>query len=153
MKPFVGTVICLLIICYAQPAAADWSMYKKGELRSENRNTFRIDRGGNGPVRAWLVLRTQVAGAFESRLPLYRVDTGKVHDLQSALKVQTDKNKNRWIRWQIDDGTGEIGTELRELMNGTEIVFQYYLPGGEIQESIFPLKGAKEAIGDIMGKN
>ena len=78
------------------------------------------------------------------------MDSNKTHSLKSARNVVTDEKKNRWIRWQIHDGKGETNDALLELMNGKELVFQYYLPGGVIKESIFSLKGAKEAIEEIL---
>lgn len=140
----------LLPLCFAVPATADWATYKKAELRSKDKNILRIDRSSNGPVRAQFILRPKVTGAFESKLPIYQVDNNMIHDLQSAKNMKTDKKKNYWILWEIYDGKGDINDDLLELMNGKEVVFQYYLPGGMIKESIFSLKGAKEAIGEVL---
>jgi len=140
----------ILVFFFAFQSAADWTVYKRVEARSEDRNILRIERNSGGPGTAWFILSSQAKGVFESRLPLYRVDNNEVHDLQNADKMQTDKNKNYWIRWQIYDGKGYISDDLLELINGKEAVFQYYLPDGEIRESIFSLKGAKEAIEEIL---
>ena len=140
----------ILILFPAVQSAADWSVYKKIEARSEDKSILRIERYSGGPVRAWFILSRRAEGAFESKLPLYRVDNNEVHNLQNAEKMHTDKNKNYWILWQIYDGKGDISDDLLELINGKEAVFQYYLPDGEIRESIFSLKGAKEAFGEIL---
>lgn len=148
MRLLAATI--LLLLCFVVPATADWATYKSAQVRSKDKNILRIDRSSNGPVRAQFTLRPKVTGAFESKLPIYQVDNNKIHDLQSAKNMKTDKKKNYWILWQIYDGKGDINDDLLELMNGKEVVFQYYLPGGMIKESIFSLKGAKEAIGEVL---
>ena len=140
----------LLFFCLAVPAEAGWSIYKRAAIRSQDKNILRIDRQSGSPVRAWFFLRHKAAGAFESKFPLYRVDNHEVRDLESAKDVRTDKKKNYWVRWHIYDGKGDINDDLRELMNGKEMIIQYYLPGGVIKESIFPLKGAREAIEEVL---
>jgi hypothetical protein len=37
-------------------------------------------------------------------------------------------------------------------MNGRQATFQYYLPDGTIKETTFSLKGAKEAIREVLSE-
>lgn len=83
----------ILIIFPAVQSAADWSVYKKIEARSKDKSILRIERYSGGPVRVWFILSRRAAGAFESKLPLYRVDNNEVHNLQSAEKMRTDNDR------------------------------------------------------------
>lgn len=140
----------MLLFAFTLPAMADWKIYKRAEVRSNNNNIMRIDRNSGGSVCVWFILNPKVRGVFESKLPLYQVDRNEVNDLQLARKEERDKDKSHWIQWAIYDGKGALSEDLLELMNGNEVVFQYYLPDGEIRESIFSLKGAKEAIEEVL---
>jgi len=35
-------------------------------------------------------------------------------------------------------------------MNGKSVVFQYYMPDGEIKETTFSLEGTREALGELL---
>jgi len=129
-------------------AMANWKVEKRATARGNNKNHLQIDQKPNGSVQILLVLRSEEKGAFDSQLPLYKVDENKVHDFKTVkiIKIRT----NRWIRWEIWDGNGKPSKELLELMNGKQVVFQYYLSDGTIKEMVFPLKGAKEAIEEVI---
>ena len=141
-------VIILLILTMFVSANADWSIYKKIEHRSKEGHIFRIDINYRRTIQAWLILKKTTAGVFETKMPLYRVDTNDVHDLRLIKNISTDKD--RWIAWVISVGKGKPSPDLIELMNGREVTFQYYLPDGTIKETTFDLKGAREAIEEIL---
>ncbi|UCF91869.1 MAG: hypothetical protein JSW39_26960 [Desulfobacterales bacterium] len=137
--------------CVAADAVADWTFYRSTAVRSPEKHTFRIDRASNKPANAWFILWPRMKGAFASKLPLYQVDENPVHDLNLVKRgLEVNPEKDHWIKWQIFDGKGPLNDELREFMNGKEVTFQYYLPDGTIKETTFDLKGAREAIEEIL---
>jgi hypothetical protein len=146
-------LIVLFLLVFSKPTSADWSVYKKAEVRSENGHKLRIDRYQKGEIRGWLVLKRKIPGVFESRLPLYQIDDNKVHDLEEIKnKISINDNKDRWIRWAISDKNEPISSDLLEFMNGKLATFQYYLPDGTIYEATFKLKGAKKAIEAVLSE-
>ncbi len=141
-----GLIVMLCVFCFAATAFPGWKLYKSAKLRNKEQNTLKIDRVEGHKALAWLLLKRKNARAFASGTPLYQVDDGPVHDLASMPAWRTDPEAKRWIRWEIWNGKGTFSPLLLELMNGKRVVFQYYLPDGEIVETAFSLEGAKEAI-------
>ena len=144
--------VAILSLCFVASAVADWSIYRQVQLRNVDKNYLRFSGPPEGPVYAWLLFGRKIPGVFKSKYPLYQVDGNEVSNLKAAQKVQTDKNKENWVRWQIYDGKGGISDELKEFMHGKEAVFQYYYPSGMIKETTFDLTGAKEAIEGVLRK-
>ena len=139
----------LIFLCFVTCAYADnWTTYKKAEIRSKEKNIFRIDCVSNSSVRAWLILRNAPEGVFKSKLPIYQIDKNEIHNLEQKKKKKV--NEDRWIRWIISERKGMPESDLLEFMNGNEVTFQYYLPDGSIKESTFSLEGAREAIQEIL---
>ena len=145
-------IFVILSLCFAAAAVADWSIHRQVQLRNIDKNYLRFSGPPGGPVYAWLILGRKVPGVFKSKYPLCQVNGNEVSNLKAAQKVQTDKNKEHWVRWQIYDGKGGISDELKEFMHGKEAVFQYYYPSGMIKETTFDLTGAKEAIEGVLRK-
>ena len=141
-------VVVSLVFCLAVPAFAGWSMYKRASIQSKEKNTLRFDGNSKGPIRAWFILKRKTPGVFASKLPQYKVDSGDVRNVEGAKNGKV--SKNRWVRWEIYDGKGTPGPALLEFMNGKTVVFQYYMPDGEIKETTFSLEGAREAIGELL---
>ena len=141
-------VVVSLVFCFAAPAFAGWNIYKRVSIQSEEKNTLRFDCNSKGPIRAWFILKRKTPGVFASKLPQYKVDSGDVLDFEGAKNRKV--SKNRWVRWEIYDGKGKPGPAILEFMNGKSVVFQYYMPDGEIRESTFSLEGAREAIGELL---
>ena len=110
---------------------------------------LRLDSSQKDVVRVWLILGTKQEGAFLNRSVLYRVDEQKIHDLRHAANISVDKSKSMWLRWVISE-KGLKGNDLQELTKGKMVVFQYYLPDGEIKETAFILDGLTEAVKEII---
>ena len=145
----LGVILVILLCCVA--AYAEWTIYKRIEQRSPEGHVLRLDTVPENSIRAWFLLRNNTAGVFKHKMPLYQVDNNDIHDLQLIKNIKT--REDRWIRWIISDKTGKPSPDLIELMDGTEVRFQYYLPDGTIKETTFDLKGAREAIGEILNTN
>jgi hypothetical protein len=62
-------------------------------------------------------------------------------------EVKTDTNN--WLRWQIQDGKKLLNGEFLEIIEGKQLIIQYYLPDGSIKETNFYLEGIKAAISEI----
>ena len=149
MLKFLKLVVVVMVICcLAVPAMAGWKVYKSASIRSKGKHTLRFDKNSGGPIQAWFILRRKTKGVFASKLPLYRVDNDSTRDLKG--KKNSKVSKNRWVRWEIDDGKGTPDATLLEFMNGKTVVFQYYMPDGKIKETTFSLEGAREAIGELL---
>ena len=136
------------VITISHAAAGEWSIYKRIQIRNENMDVLRLDSSQNDIVRVWLILGTEQEGAFLNRSVIYRVDEHKIHDLRHATNISVDKSKSMWLRWIISE-EGLKGNDLRELTKGKMIVFQYYLPDGEIKETAFILDGLMKAVREI----
>ena len=143
-------VIVFSILCVASLTASQWTIYRRADLRNKDGHNLRFDSNRGGAVQAWLILGRIVNGVFASKLPLYQVDDKGVHDLQVASKILTDKEKQRWIRWEISKDGAPVSKALSEFMNGKQVVFQFYQPDGTIKETTFLLEGAKAAINEIL---
>ena len=141
-------VIILVILSSFISANAEWAIYKRIEQRSKEGHVLRIDTDTNNIIRAWFILKQKTADVFKSKLPLYQVDNHDVHDLQLIKKKRV--KKDQLIRWMISNRKRMPDPDLVEFMNGKEVTFQYYLPDGTIKETSFDLKGAHEAIEEIL---
>lgn len=134
-----------LIGALSAPAYAGWSVYRRVQLRNTKKHRLRFDRGGEGPIRVWLFLKSHKQGNLKTKPPLYKVDGGPVRNLNAMEGLKAHKT-GRWIRWEIDDGKGKPDPALEEFLNGKQVVFQFYRPDGRICETVFELEGLKEAI-------
>ncbi len=81
---------------------AGWKTYKRAQIENNNRIILRFDSPApDAPVRAWLILRPKQVGAFEGKLPLYQVDNNKIHAIEKFAGIQTNNEKDYWIRWNV----------------------------------------------------
>lgn len=150
-RKFSKLILLLLVLLFFShpPVHAEWSIYKRALLRNNDGNQIRFDTSSAG-IRIMFFLRKKDNGVFADRLPSYRIDGHEVYRIEKGkseypgLRV----SKNRWVRWTIS-GKEEFSPRLEEFMNGQEAVFQYYRKNGQIVETIFNLKGAREAILEI----
>ena len=142
------SIIILIGLSFLSTANAQWTAYKRIENKNKQGHVLRFDTGTRNTLDAWFILKKETPGAFKSKLPLYKVDNNDVHDLKLAEKKQI--SENRWIKWQISSNNNPPSGELLEIMNGKEIVFQYYLPDGTIKETNFSLEDAREAIVELL---
>ncbi|MBN1829227.1 MAG: hypothetical protein JW884_08820, partial [Deltaproteobacteria bacterium] len=129
----IATMCCLISAANAN----QWSLYRQAQIKNSDNNHLRFDCTAGKSLRAWLILGKAAEKAFAERLPLYKIDDQPVRNLQKFEGIQTDKDKTRWIYWEVCDGKGGTDLFMREFMNGKEVVFQYYLPNGEIRETAF----------------
>ena len=151
-KWFKLFVIIFAIFCMAQTASAEWKVRKTAEVRNEDRYMFRVTLGDDGIVRGWLHMPKDMPNVFGSKLPVYQIDDNKVREIPPAKEgTFMDPEKKRWIAWKFSATNQNPGEELMEIMTGHEITFQYYMPDGAIYETTFSLKGAKEAIEEVVG--
>lgn len=100
-------------------------------------------------------------GNFEvlgSQLPMYRIDALPPVDIESSKRVdkligrRSFSAEPKWVNFSVWHGQGEplTGT-LRNFMDGSRVVFRYYLLGGGYKETSFDLQGAKAAIAEAVG--
>ncbi len=153
MKKLKILVVMLGVLCFSSTAFSGWQIFKQAQLRSQDKNYLRIEADNyeqNRKVKVWFILNVKTTGVFASKPPLYQVDDGQVHELDSANDRVIEKKDDRWVRWQIWDGKGAVSPDLLEFINGKSVVFQYYLPDGEIKETTFSLEGVKEVIEDFV---
>lgn len=146
-------VLLLTIGVLGQTAfGGGWTVQKQAEMTNVEKRTFRISKTGNDVVRAWFILGGELREAFSGKLPVYRVDGNRVRNLSEYQSgFVTDREKSRWISWVLSRSVVNYSDELQEIIVGSEIVFQYYMPDGAIYETTFSLEGAKEAIEEVLG--
>jgi hypothetical protein len=149
LKFLKSFIIFFFILSFSVSASAEWKVIKRAQIKNKDKNLLRFERISEGPVRVWLIMKSMEAAISESKMPIYQVDNKNIHDLTYADDLYMDKGKNKWIRWLISDDKNIPSDDLQEIMNGTFIVFQFYLPDGKIKETIFNLKGAKDAIDEL----
>jgi hypothetical protein len=144
-------VFLLVFLISVPPCFAGWKVLKRAEIRNQQRDKLRIEVSSGVAVRAWLILGRKKSGDFVYKSPLYKIDKNDVHSLKSAKGLIVDKN-SRYISWIISDKMKPLSRELLDLMQGNQIVFQYYLRDGTIIETEFNLAGAEKAIRAIINE-
>jgi hypothetical protein len=141
-------LVIFAFIAHPCQLMATWRVYKFAEIENEDHNTLRFHRKWNGPIYAWFVVKSKFEDVFKEKLPLYRIDDRAIHNLQHQENLRS--NKDTWIKWPIYDGSGPINEQMLEFMNGKILTFQYYLPDGEIRETVFHLDGVRDAINELL---
>ena len=144
-------VFTLFAACFAQSRAwAEWDYYKRVRVRNEQGDRLRFG-GWNGQyVRIWLILGSNEKGAFEHKLPVYRIDDHPVRRLKrDATYPHLRVREGRWIRWRLSEGQNP-SARLQEFMHGDRVVFQYTREDGKIIETAFSLQGAASALGSLL---
>lgn len=120
------------------------------QIQNQKRDFLRFDLDKNGSVRVWLILMPKKPMAFKKRRPIYKIDDNPYHDLKLVLNYKTNYEKDEWVRWNIVPHMRSSSDELLEFINGRSLVFQYYLPDGSIEETIFSLINADHQIGKLL---
>ena len=143
-------VLCVVALLIGTNAWANWQAYKHIQLRASDGNHFRLSCRGSSEVRAWFILARKIPGAFQKRFALYQVDNNPVRDLNEVKGTAADKNGDHSLRWPISNSLDPPSESLREIVEGKEITFQYYLPDGMIKETTFQLEGIQQAIKELV---
>lgn len=150
-KIFIIIVCSLFLLLFFSPTIhADWAIYKQVQVRNSQKHYLRFDSSNGKTIKVWFILKGKDNGVFSKKLPVYRVDNNDIHEISqgkayNGLKIR----KGKWIRWTISGGE-KSSEELKEFINGKEVVFQYYRDDGKIMEAIFSLEGIKEAISELL---
>ncbi len=153
IKKHLFIVLFLLIISllFVPSNYASWDIYKRVSLRNKAGHRLVFECNKSKYIRVWLKLNTQKEeNVVFNKLPVYRVDNYDIHKIgkekyEKKIKILV----GHYISWIISNRE-RPSKELREFMNGREVVFQYYRDDGKIMEAVFPLDGAKEAIEEIL---
>ena len=145
-KLFVLTVALILL---GTNTFASWQVYKHIQVKASDGNWFRLGRVSGSKVRAWFILGKRVPGVFRRQFVLYQVDQNPVRDLNEVKGTTANKEADSWLIWPISNSLGSPSESLREIIDGKEITFQYYLPDGMIKETTFDLEGLKQAIKEL----
>ena len=131
---------------------------KSADVVNQQGHSLAIYRRSNGSV--WLNFRLSTKSfdqlAAEQTLE-FRVDKFKSHTIpmSAALEIQLNSLglqlyswEPKWVNFLIWDGKEQNGRGemLNHLMQGSKVVFRYYLFTGGYKETSFPLNGAASAI-------
>ena len=140
----------LLILLFTSISHASWDIYKRIQIKSTQGDYLRFESINGKYIRLQFGLRHQDKGVFFNKQALYRIDGNDLHIIKKDKNYKKLKIKiGYYINWII--AYGKIPSkELREFMDGKEVVFQYYRDDGEIMEAVFLLDGIKETIGEIL---
>lgn len=153
----------LLIACSL--LRADWTVEKRvdsmtdREIRlavSTNAEGFLLQFYRNTDNSVWATFRLPDTGSdvLGSDAPVYRVDKHPPTTIgpQSPLLPSSFEVKPKWLNWLVfhGDGPANRGT-LRDIMEGTRVIFRYFLFTGGYKETSFSLVGAKAVIADALG--
>lgn len=168
-----NALLLSLLMLLAPPIAfADWRVIvstdsmtdkelRKAETRNESGHSFSIYRTPSGTVYANFSLSNDSLEVLDARLPTYRIDKLPPVDLDRSNSVSRtiakvggptlSDSKPRWVNFLLSHGEGDANSgALREIMDGTRIVFRYWLFDGGCRETSFDLAGAKSAIASAL---
>lgn len=141
----VGGVFIASCLIPAQ-ADAEWQLYKNVSVFSRDGHGLRLETVNGKNIMIYFILRHEDKLVFDKKFPVYRVDDNNVHRIEKGEKFRgLRERKGRWIRWEISQGS-HPSKALSELMNGQQLVFQYYRNDGKIMEAMFQIGGAQQAI-------
>lgn len=90
-------------------------------------------------------------------LPIYRVDKREPERIvgrafEESTDIPSARAKPKWVHFLLWHGEGRtaVAGTLRDLMDGDQVVFRYFLFTGGYKETRFSLEGAKEAIAEAL---
>jgi hypothetical protein len=129
-------------------ADGDWWMVRSATILSSENHRLVFSRRMDGPIYVSFQFVRAIEGAHTVRLPVYRVDDNERHDLELIDNVEVKENK--WVKWIVFDGKGKPNEDILDFKDGQEVVFQYYMPDGTINEVTFLLNGAKQAVSEFL---
>lgn len=148
----------------AGSAGARWSVVTEtfegvtpgiGVARVENASghSFRIYRDGGGVVRAILGIdERRLEGFASDHCPTLQVDEGvPVVIPTGGTSCLLDARRARFSLGRIEDGRIVVSDMLRELMNGSRLIFRYRTRVGDYRETKFTLLGSMHAVSDSLG--
>jgi len=134
---------------------------KSAVVINEDGHSFSIYRHPSGAVWANFSLSSKsLYQLAPQRPPIFRIDKNEPHDvmLEKRLQemgggVQAFAWEPKWVNFLVWHGNEAGGRSkmLNELMQGTSVVFRYYLFTGGYKETTFSLTDAGPAIADALG--
>jgi hypothetical protein len=116
--------------------------------------TLQVYRVKSGAVWATFRLPDTNSDVFSKKMPIMRVDKLAPDDLGDAATIMPEliQQEPKWVSWRIFHGEGAPDRgSLRDLMDGTKVVFRYYLFTGGFKETSFLLANAKTMIASALG--
>jgi hypothetical protein len=163
--------IFIPLLCAATNSHAAWQVTttkdamtdetkKSAVVLNDEGHSLSIYRLANGAVFANFSLASKSFDQLApEKPPMFRVDKNEPHDLmaqkrlQELVGVQPLSSEPKWINFPIWHGKEAEGRSavLNELMQGTSVVFRYYIFTGGYKETTFSLTGAGPAIADALG--
>lgn len=156
--------LALVILWPAGSASADWSedirqdsmtdeVISSALCASQSGFSLRLYRVSDGTIWATFRLPDASLDVLASRAPIFRIDKLEPVDIDGIRKTIAEmvEQEPKWVSWQVFHGGGapNRGT-LRDIMEGTTIVFRYFLFTGGYKETSFSLVGAKSAIASAL---
>jgi len=134
---------------------------KSAVVINEDGHSLSIYRHSSGAVWANFSLSSKSFDQLApQKPPVFRIDKNEPHDvlLEKRLQemgsgVQAFAWEPKWVNFLVWHGKEAEGRSkmLNELMQGTSVVFRYYLFTGGYKETTFSLSGAGPAIPEALG--
>jgi len=173
VRPFAASVLVLAVATFAYAADVDqWTVEKRvdsmtdkeirtAQVTNAEGFTFKIYRVEDGKV--WATFRLPEGGdVLGSELPMYRIDKHEAVQLRLvppgtppevlAILGKTIDAQPRWVNFLLWHGEGKtaVAGTLREILDGTSMVFRYNLIGGGYRDTSLSLVGAKPVIAEAL---
>ncbi len=140
----------LFILVFMSTAHADWDINKRAQIESKQGCYLRFEAINGKYIRFRFALKRKNDGVFSDKLPIYRVDENDIHIIEKEKRLnELQIRVGSYLGWVISNAQTP-SKELKEFMNGQEVVFQYYRDDGKIMEAVFLLDGIKEALEEIL---
>lgn len=160
----------LLLVCRVD--AAEWRIIEKKDSMTDELTSsanvvnpeghsisvFRVPGGA-----AWMsfsLSRQSSDQISAQKAPIYRIDKNPPTDLERDKRAQAMGLKMDFYKWtpkavsfliwhgKESDGRAVV---IKQLMNGSTLVFRYYVSNGEFKEATFDIAGAGPAIARALG--
>ena len=126
--------------------AQAWNIYLRADITNRSGDIIHLENiNQNGLFFRFFAhnLKEKIA----SRPPRYRVDQGAIHDLAKAEYLTY--GETRWFRYRLMQKWDYDNPLLQELLQGKELIIQYYPAPNLIKEAVFRLDGIHKAIREI----
>ena len=116
---------------------------------------YRLTPGG----RVWgnFEIPADSLDVLDTALPMFRIDKLEPVQVETSPEIAsvtgaTVEAKPKWVNFLLWHGEGNtpVRGTLRNLMDGSAVVFRYYLFTGGYKETRFNLSGAKPAIAQAL---
>lgn len=165
----------ILVLLSSFNAMGDWTVQHRVDPMSEEEKKMAVVENELG--HKFYIYRLFSSGAAwgyfsiepvesdsldKNKPPLYIVDQNepfdltqvkRVTDMGIGLKAYEWRPKSvSFLMWHGDQNQG-IALDLVKLMEGEKVVFRYNLSNGDSKEAIFTLRGAGQAISEVLEIN